>query len=60
MTDVAKTVSYQDFTDVVQYVGWGSALQAGRSRVQFPKGLLGFLVDLILPVALCLWGRLSF
>jgi hypothetical protein len=33
-------------------VGWGIALQAGMSRIRFP-------IDVILSVALCLWGRLS-
>jgi hypothetical protein len=29
-----------------------SALQAGRSRVRFPMGSLGFFIDLILPVSM--------
>jgi hypothetical protein len=33
-------------------VGLGTMLQAGRSRVGFPMGLLDFSIDLILPVAL--------
>ena len=37
-------------------VGWGTVLQAGRSRVWFSKGSLEFFSDLILPVALCSWG----
>jgi hypothetical protein len=38
--------------------GWGTALQTGRSRVRFPMSL-GFLIDIILPVPLWSWGRLS-
>jgi hypothetical protein len=33
-------------------VGWGTVLQAGRSRVRFPMKSLDFSVDLILPAAL--------
>jgi hypothetical protein len=32
-------------------VGRGTALQAGRSRVRFPMGPLGFFIDAILPDA---------
>ena len=33
-------------------VGWGTALQVGRSRVRFPMVSLEFFIDIILPVAL--------
>jgi len=40
-------------------VGWGTALHAGRSRVQFQMVSLEFFIDIILPVALWPWGWIS-
>jgi len=40
-------------------VGWGTALQVGRSRVWFPMVSLEFFIDVTLPAALWPWGWLS-
>jgi hypothetical protein len=40
-------------------VGWGTMLQAGRSRVQISMRSLDFSIDLIPPVALWPWSRFS-
>jgi len=39
-------------------VGWGTALKAGRSRVQFPMVSLEFFIDIFLPAALWPWSWL--
>jgi hypothetical protein len=36
-------------------VGWGTTLQAGRSRVRFPIRWLDFSIDLIIPAAVRKW-----
>jgi hypothetical protein len=40
-------------------VGWGTALQAGRSWVRFPMASWEFFIYIILPAALWHWGGLS-
>jgi hypothetical protein len=39
--------------------GKGTTLQTGRSRVRFPMVSLEFFSDIIMPVTLWPWGRLS-
>ena len=38
-------------------VGWGTALQVGRSRVRFPMVSLEFFIDIILPALYFLRGK---
>ena len=40
-------------------VGWGTVLQAGRSRIRFPMVSLQFLNDIIVPTTLWPWGWVS-
>jgi hypothetical protein len=40
-------------------VDWGTALQTGRPRVQFPMVSLEYFIDIILLAALWPWGLLS-
>jgi len=39
-------------------VGWGTALQVGRSRVRFPMLSLEFFIDITLPAIVWFWGWL--
>jgi hypothetical protein len=39
--------------------GWGAVLQVGRSLFRFKMVSLEFFIDIILPIALWPWGRLS-
>jgi hypothetical protein len=41
-------------------LGWGTALQAGRSRIRFPMSSLEFFIDVLFPAALWPWVRLRF
>jgi len=40
-------------------VVWGTALQAGRSRIRLPLVSLDFFIYIILPATPWSWGRLS-
>ena len=44
------------YTDIRAYLTGG---QIGRSLVRFQMASLEFFIDIILPIALWLWGRLS-
>jgi len=47
------------FSTLSSPVGWGTALQTGRSRFRFQMVSLEFFIHIILPAALWNWGRLS-
>jgi hypothetical protein len=40
-------------------VGWGNALQVGRSWVRFPMVSMEFFIGIVVPPALWPWGQLS-
>ena len=48
-----------NFTGLIIKRGHAVALQAGRSWVRFSMVSLEFFIDIILPAAIWLWGRLS-
>ena len=56
----SEVTSISHFGTAVYYrSGWGTRLQTGRSRVRFPMVSLEFFSNIVLPVALWPWGRLS-
>jgi hypothetical protein len=57
--DASVSTRQSIYCDVQGAVGWGTALQVGRSRVRFPVGALGFFIDLVLPAVLWPWLQLS-
>ena len=41
------------------YYYYITTLQTGKAAGSIPDRVMGFFIDLILPAALCPWGRLS-
>ena len=47
------------YWDYIQYISYTAVLQIGRPLVRFQMVSLEFFIDIILPIALWPWGRLS-
>jgi len=54
LTDVREMFAY--YIGTLLLIGWGTALQTGRSRVRFPMASLELFIEIILPAALWPWG----
>jgi hypothetical protein len=58
VTGEGREVHNDELYDLHPSVGWGTALQAGRSRVRFPM-VSEFFIYTILPAALWPWSWLN-